>query len=71
MKTIFDEAFRAELIDRINSITEDKAAEWGKMNLYQMVKHCSNWDEWIQGKNNPVYKQEFIGFLFGNLLSEA
>jgi len=67
MKTIFDETLRAEIIQRINSIAEDKTAEWGKMNLYQMVKHCSNWDEWIQGKNNPVYKQAFIGFLFGKL----
>jgi hypothetical protein len=67
MKTIYDEAVRAELIDRINNITLDRTAQWGKMNLYQMVKHCSNWDEWIQGKNNPVYKQEFIGWLFGKL----
>ena len=42
-------------------------ALWGKMNIYQMIKHCTIWDEWILGKNNPIYKQEFFGLIFGKL----
>lgn len=67
MKTIFDIASRAELIGRINTLNENCVAEWGKMNVYQMVKHCSVWEEWILGVNKPKYKQEFIGFIFGKM----
>ncbi|MDB5119840.1 MAG: hypothetical protein JWN56_1058 [Sphingobacteriales bacterium] len=67
MKTIFDSISREELIARINALSENNTAQWGKMNLYQMLKHCSTWDEWILGKNNPVYKQAFIGKLFGKM----
>jgi hypothetical protein len=31
MKTIFDDATRDELIQRINSLDEHKKAQWGKM----------------------------------------
>jgi hypothetical protein len=67
MKTIFDKTVQAELIDRINKLNEKSNARWGKMNIYQMLKHCSNWDEWILGKNKPVYKQVFIGRIFGKM----
>ena len=65
MKTIFDKVTRDELIVRIKSLNENSTANWGKMNFYQMLKHCTLYDEWILGKNNPVYKQVFIGRLFG------
>lgn len=67
MKTIFDEADRTELINRINSLDENSTALWGKMNLYQMLKHCSLWDEWILGKNSPKYKLELLGYIFGKI----
>ena len=65
MKTIFDKVTRDELSVRIKSLNENSTANWGKMNFYQMLKHCTLYDEWILGKNNPVYKQVFIGRLFG------
>lgn len=67
MKTIFDKAAREELIKRIGLLNENHKSLWGKMNVYQMTKHCSLWDEWILGKNNPIYKQEFIGKIFGKM----
>ncbi len=61
MKTIFDKSIRDELISRINILNENMVAQWGKMNIYQMLKHCTLWDEWIQsGKNN---EQAFVGRL--------
>jgi hypothetical protein len=42
-------------------------AQWGKMNVYQMVKHCLFWDEWVLGLQNRTYKQEFIGWIFGKM----
>ena len=67
MKSIFDKEIRDELIRRIHLLDESRTAEWGKMNVYQMLKHCSMWEEWIIGKNKPNYKQEFIGLIFGKI----
>lgn len=67
LKSVFQDETRKELIDRINSLHPNSEALWGKMNIYQMTRHCTIWDEWVQGKNNPVYKQEFLGRIFGKL----
>jgi hypothetical protein len=65
MKSIFEKATRDELISRINSLHEKSGAQWGKMNVYQMLKHCTIWEEMIQGKKQ--YKRMFIGRLFGKM----
>jgi Protein of unknown function (DUF1569) len=67
MKTIFDKATRDELITRINLLDENNTAQWGKMNVYQMLKHCTLYEEWILGKGEHNYKQLFIGRLFGTM----
>lgn len=67
MKTMFDKATRAELTARVNALDETSTPLWGKMDVYQMAKHCNIWNEWILGKNNPVYKQEFLGKIFGKM----
>ena len=63
MKTIFDKATRDELINRINALDQTSTACWGKMNLFQMLKHCTLWDEMVQGKRH--FKRAFLGRLFG------
>ena len=63
MKTVFDKSTRDELIKRINSLNENSTAQWGKMKVSQMLKHCSQWDEMALGK--VKYKQSFLGKLFG------
>ncbi|WP_422082123.1 DUF1569 domain-containing protein [Ulvibacterium sp.] len=65
MKTIFDETARKELIDRIEKLGVRNEARWGEMNVSQMLKHCTLYDAWMLGKNNPRYKQTFLGRLFG------
>jgi hypothetical protein len=65
MKTIFDAATREELILRIGLVKEGSKPVWGKMNVYQMVRHNTFWNEWILGKGNHIYKQEFLGKIFG------
>ena len=67
MKTIFDKENRKQLINRIEQITEDKKAKWGKMNVFQMLKHNTYWNRWILGKDNHVYKQAFMGKIFGKI----
>ena len=63
MKTIFDKTTRDELISRINTLNENSKAQWGKMTVSQMLKHCIQWEEMALGKT--IYKQSFIGKLFG------
>ncbi len=65
MKTVFDKTTRDELINRINTLNENSTAQWGRMNVYQMLKHCTLWEEWIAGKTK--YKQVLIGRLFGKM----
>lgn len=67
MKTIFDHTSRAELIGRIGTLTASSAAQWGKMNVYQMTRHCIIWNDWVQGKNTSVYKQGWLGKIFGKM----
>jgi len=65
MKTIFDKVTRDELISRINTLNEKSTAQWGKMNIYQMMKHCRLWEEMISGKLKC--RRIFMGRLLGKL----
>jgi len=65
MKTIFDKSTRDELISRINKLDESSPIQWGKMNVYQMLKHCTLWEEMSHGRKK--YKRAFIGRLFGKV----
>jgi hypothetical protein len=65
MKSIFDNQIRDEVIARINSLTENNKAQWGKMSLFQMLKHCTLWEDMIQGKQ--LYKRMFMGRVFGKM----
>jgi len=40
MKSIFNPADNAEIIDRIDKLTPSATALWGKMNAGQMLAHC-------------------------------
>ena len=48
---------------RIQKLSPDTQAQWGKMNVYQMLKHCSLNDEMLL-RHKP-YKRLFIGRIFG------
>jgi hypothetical protein len=65
LKSIFDTTTRNELISRVHSLNENSTSQWGKMNVSQMMRHCSQWDEMALGKKK--YKQSFIGRLFGRM----
>lgn len=41
MKNIFTEEVSNEIIARINTLTNESQALWGKMNVAQMLAHCS------------------------------
>jgi len=63
MKTILDQITRTEITNRINTIYESNEAQWGKMNSYQMLKHCVLCEEMYLGIKK--YKRTFLGRLIG------
>jgi hypothetical protein len=65
MRTVFDQSTRDELVTRINALTHESKAQWGRMNVHQMLKHCTLWDEMIL--NNKKYRRQFIGLLLGKM----
>ena len=65
MKSIFDKTTKEEVLERINTLTENSNAQWGKMTVVQMVKHCTLFDEMVLGKTK--YKRLLIGRLFGKM----
>ena len=69
MKTIFDKATRDELIDRIKNLDDTSEPNWGKMNVYQMLKHCILADEMYLGRK--AYDRAFIGRLLGRIALKA
>ena len=40
MKSIYNTDHNKELIERINKLTPESQAQWGKMNVSQMLSHC-------------------------------
>ena len=63
MRSVLDKATRDELIGRISTLNANSTAQWGKMNVYQMLRHCILCDEMFLG--DKKYKQVFLGRLFG------
>jgi hypothetical protein len=66
MKTIFDKTTCDELIGRINTLDENSTAIWGKMNIYQVLKHCTLYEEMLLGKKK--FKRSLPGRLFGKIV---
>lgn len=40
MKSLFDKTTHEEIIGRLNRISSSSHAQWGKMNVSQMLAHC-------------------------------
>ena len=66
MKTIFDTATRDKLIQRVSSLNETNKSIWGKMNVYQMLKHCTKCQNMMFGEIK--IKRVLIGRLIGLMI---
>jgi hypothetical protein len=65
MKSVFNSPVRDELVERISSLSKESKAQWGKMNVHQMLRHCISWDEVVLGKK--VVTRPFLGRLVGKI----
>jgi hypothetical protein len=66
MKSIFDTSTNDELLRRIDTLNEKSTAQWGKMTIYQMLKHCTLWEEMMTGEKKT--KRMLPGRLFGRMV---
>ena len=65
MKSLFEPATAQEMIQRIEQLTPSTAARWGKMNVAQMMAHCSlSLELYLTGQ---TLKRPLLGILFGRM----
>ncbi len=65
-KNLFNEKESKEAIDRIKALTPETTAQWGKMNVAQMMAHCNVAYELVYTDRHPKPKgfQKFMIKLF-------
>jgi hypothetical protein len=64
VKNLFDPTVKMDIIARINKLTPQSKAQWGKMNVGQMLAHCQVPIGVGLGTNK--ISRSFVGILFGS-----
>lgn len=63
MKNIFDPASTEEILTRIDRLQPDIQPSWGKMNVAQMLAHCSAFQDIATG--DSVSPRSWLGLVVG------
>lgn len=58
--SIFDERKRGQIVDRINKLTPESRAAWGKMSVGEMLCHCSDGIKMSTGELPVADKSDFF-----------
>jgi hypothetical protein len=66
MNNIFIESHMEEIIARIDKLTPNSKPRWGKMNIAQMLAHCSAFQDITMGVSAP--ERHWLGKLIGPLV---
>jgi len=67
MKNLFEPSSVQEVMTRIEQLTPDSQRQWGKMDVAQMMAHCSTTMDMASGKF--VAKRTLIGRIVGPVTS--
>jgi hypothetical protein len=62
---LFEATAVNEIKERMAHLRPDSQRQWGKMNVAQMLAHCSAWMEMAAGLNSPP--RNLIGRIFGRV----
>lgn len=66
MKSLFNKEHNNEIVERINKLSVSSNAQWGKMNVSQMLAHCQ---VPLQAAYGEVkLKRGLMGVLFGGMV---
>jgi hypothetical protein len=73
VKDLFDPSVKQDIIERINKLTAQTKAQWGKMNVSQMLAHVQMPIRIAFGTHNPKgsFLLRLIGPLFKSKLWDA
>ena len=66
MKNIYNQSHAAEILNRIENLSPSAAPIWGKMNVAQMLAHCSAFQDIPMGNSYPP--RYWIGRLVGRFV---
>jgi hypothetical protein len=66
MESLYNKAENQKIIDRLNHLSNKSQAQWGKMNVAQMLAHCQTPFRVAFGELK--LKRGIMGFLFGSLI---
>ena len=66
MHNLFEPTIAANIISRIEKLQPTSQAQWGKMNVAQMLAHCNGpLQDYFEERKN---KRELMGLLFGKVV---
>ena len=68
MNSLFFKEDVESLVQRIQQLTPEHQALWGKMNVGQMLAHCSTGMEVVRDQKH--LKRLFIGYILGGMLKK-
>jgi hypothetical protein len=60
MRNLFETEARKEVLERLEKITPDAQAKWGKMTVDQMIWHCNRTMSYAMGEYSIPYKGNVI-----------
>jgi hypothetical protein len=62
----FDSDAAGEIAGRIQALHPESAAQWGKMSIFQMLRHCTLCEDMMLG--HIRFERVFIGRLIGKMI---
>lgn len=68
MNSLFSKEHLDAVIQRIEQLTPESTAQWGKMNVSQMLSHCSATME--VARDQRCIKRMFIGYVLGGFMKK-
>jgi hypothetical protein len=69
MDSLFDTNAKIRIFQRLNSLSHESSPAWGKMNVSQMLAHCSAVMEFASGHTFPP--RVFIGRILGPFIRSS
>ncbi len=69
MKSLFEKSTLEECITRLDKLSNESNASWGKMNAVQMLAHCNETMKVANGEKQ--LKRIFISYILGSLLKKS
>ncbi|MGE7184500.1 DUF1569 domain-containing protein [Peribacillus sp. NPDC006672] len=68
MKNIFNHMHTAEVLKRIDKLSPNSQPQWGKMDVAQMLAHCSSFQDIAMGNSFPP--RSWLGIIVGRFAKQ-